>query len=125
MKCPKCQAAMEKLTVESIEVDRCTQCQGIWFDNGELEAVAQIKNAAAIDTGARHIGKELDKAIAVNCPRCDNVVMYRDPVDGHEHIRVEHCPSCHGRFLDAGELTHVASNNVLEKMQALIARMRK
>jgi len=38
MKCPKCSLSMEKVNYLEIEVDRCTGCEGIWFDALEKEA---------------------------------------------------------------------------------------
>ena len=38
-KCPKCGHDMKEETIGSIEVERCTSCEGIFFDRGELEQV--------------------------------------------------------------------------------------
>jgi hypothetical protein len=37
--CPKCGEALEEITFQEIQVDRCTACQGVWLDAGELEHV--------------------------------------------------------------------------------------
>ena len=37
MKCPKCDSDMEKVTIENLELDRCIACNGIWFDEFELD----------------------------------------------------------------------------------------
>jgi hypothetical protein len=37
LNCPKSNEAMEKVVFESVEVDRCTGCFGIWFDAGEFK----------------------------------------------------------------------------------------
>ncbi len=37
MKCPKCGHDMVVETIEGIEIDKCTYCEGIFFDRGELE----------------------------------------------------------------------------------------
>ena len=50
MNCPKCNAAMEKVTFEGVEVDRCTRCGGLWFDFQEQQQLKPLKGAAAIDT---------------------------------------------------------------------------
>ena len=39
MKCPKCGHDMKEEKLESVSVDRCTHCEGIFFDAGELEDV--------------------------------------------------------------------------------------
>ena len=41
MKCPKCGHDMKEETLESVAVDRCSHCEGIFFDAGELEQVVE------------------------------------------------------------------------------------
>lgn len=37
LRCPKCGEQLEESTFQEIQVDRCTGCQGVWLDAGELE----------------------------------------------------------------------------------------
>ena len=37
MDCPVCKNAMIVLELDEVEVDYCTECEGIWLDAGELE----------------------------------------------------------------------------------------
>ena len=37
MKCPKCGADLHVEEMQGIQVDRCADCDGIWFDAGEAE----------------------------------------------------------------------------------------
>jgi hypothetical protein len=37
MKCPKCGHDLKVETLDSIEIDRCTFCEGFFVDAGELE----------------------------------------------------------------------------------------
>jgi hypothetical protein len=39
MKCPKCGHDMKEEPLEGLTVDRCTHCEGIFFDAGELEQI--------------------------------------------------------------------------------------
>lgn len=41
MKCPKCGDHMEEIELMKIKVDKCVQCQGIYFDNGELQILLE------------------------------------------------------------------------------------
>jgi uncharacterized protein len=41
MRCPKCGHQMEETSLEGIKVDKCTFCEGIYFDRGELEDLLQ------------------------------------------------------------------------------------
>jgi hypothetical protein len=46
MKCPKCGHDMKTETLDGIEVDRCTFCEGVYFDAGELEGLFLTRDAA-------------------------------------------------------------------------------
>ncbi|HEX9185756.1 MAG TPA: zf-TFIIB domain-containing protein [Vicinamibacteria bacterium] len=37
MRCPKCGHDMKPETLEGIEIDRCSFCEGVYFDQGEIE----------------------------------------------------------------------------------------
>jgi len=37
MKCPKCGHDMKEETLDSVSIDRCGFCEGIYFDAGEIE----------------------------------------------------------------------------------------
>ena len=44
MKCPKCGADMGEIELSGIKVDKCSACQGIYFDHGELETIIESKS---------------------------------------------------------------------------------
>ncbi len=37
MKCPKCGSDLRPEKIEDVTIDRCSECQGIYLDRGELE----------------------------------------------------------------------------------------
>ena len=39
MKCPKCGYDMKEENLEGVSVDRCTFCEGIYLDAGELDQI--------------------------------------------------------------------------------------
>lgn len=39
MRCPKCGGKLVTEEFHRLQVDRCPDCHGIWFDAGEIEAV--------------------------------------------------------------------------------------
>ncbi len=41
MKCPKCGADMQEIEMDGILVDKCSACEGIYFDRGELELMIE------------------------------------------------------------------------------------
>jgi len=42
MKCPKCGMNLVEIEYRSIKVDRCSACEGVWLDKGELKSVADL-----------------------------------------------------------------------------------
>lgn len=47
MKCPKCGADLVVEIFKCIEVDRCPECDGVWFDSGEVEALTEAEQGTA------------------------------------------------------------------------------
>lgn len=45
MKCPKCGHDLETVHYESIAIDRCTNCGGVWLDPGELEQLRAMQGS--------------------------------------------------------------------------------
>lgn len=45
LKCPKCGMELIELDYKNIKIDKCSECEGIWLDAGELEAVARLEKS--------------------------------------------------------------------------------
>jgi hypothetical protein len=43
MKCPKCGMELIEIDYKSTKIDKCSGCEGIWLDAGELETVSQLE----------------------------------------------------------------------------------
>ncbi|MEW5745214.1 MAG: zf-TFIIB domain-containing protein [Nitrospirota bacterium] len=43
MRCPKCGMELIEIDYKAIKVDKCSECEGIWLDAGELEAVSRLE----------------------------------------------------------------------------------
>ena len=39
MRCPKCGGTLQGEAFHGVQVDRCPDCQGIWFDSGEIDVL--------------------------------------------------------------------------------------
>lgn len=48
MKCPKCGFDLVTGTWEGVDIDQCTNCQGIWLDKGEAESLLRHAPEGAI-----------------------------------------------------------------------------
>lgn len=45
MRCPKCGMELIEIDYKDIKVDKCSGCEGIWLDAGELDAVAKMEKS--------------------------------------------------------------------------------
>ena len=43
MHCPKCGMRLVEINYKGIAVDKCSSCEGVWLDAGELEAISQLE----------------------------------------------------------------------------------
>jgi hypothetical protein len=45
MRCPKCGMGLIEIDYKGIKVDKCSECEGIWLDAGELEAISKLEKS--------------------------------------------------------------------------------
>jgi Zn finger protein HypA/HybF involved in hydrogenase expression len=46
MRCPKCGLELIEIDYKGIKVDKCSECEGVWLDVGELETVSRLEQNA-------------------------------------------------------------------------------
>ncbi|MEQ8973125.1 MAG: zf-TFIIB domain-containing protein [Coleofasciculus sp. C1-SOL-03] len=120
--CPKCGANLESITHGGIEVDRCCNCKGIWFDSLEAEKLKRIKDSEHLDIGDPETGHQFDQIDDdVSCPRCGATMFRMIDLDRYS-IWYEKCPQCHGVWLDAGEFKKFKQNFSRKR---ILGRVRK
>ncbi len=118
LKCPKCGHGMEEVTHEHITIDRCTHCEGIWFDADEAHLLKTMEGSEALDTGDPVEGWKWDSRADINCPRCGKP-MDKSADPKQIHIWYESCPD-HGMFMDAGEFADFKQEALLDYLRGLI-----
>ena len=42
MRCPKCGMEIIEVDYKGLKVDKCSECDGVWLDAGELDEVAKM-----------------------------------------------------------------------------------
>ena len=119
IQCPKCKSAMEMVQISSTEVDRCTSCQGIWFDALEDKDVRGKPGAELLDPPGARPPEGKDAQRKVQCPRCSTPLIRM--VDRlRRDVTYESCPICYGKFFDAGEFRAVQPVSVIEVFRRLM-----
>lgn len=92
--CPRDRTLLVERKLDRVTVDECPKCLGAFFDADEL----------ARATGDKELGRYLSQvhgaaSSPMVCPGCGHL-MDLDTISG---IQVDHCTSCLGVWLDAGE----------------------
>jgi Zn-finger nucleic acid-binding protein len=108
MNCPIDGSQLEKHTIQSVEVEECPQCQGMWFEKGELR---QAKDEAEpdlywldIDLWSDQDIFKLDWSERV-CPDCGELMASISY--GDTGVMVDYCFKGHGIWLDQGEFQKI------------------
>lgn len=118
IKCPKCYTETKRVVFRGIEVDRCTQCHGIWFDLLEHEDLKKMFGSELIDAGNTPLAARSESRV-LDCPRCGaRLCSTRDVLQ--PHIVYEKCSSCSGVFFDAGEFRDFKEYTLSEKLKSWI-----
>ena len=113
--CPRCNKPMQTIDLKiegKFLIERCTECMGMFFDPGELEALLDksVSNVYHIDysrldtlkTAKRH---EDYPVTYIKCPVCRKL-MNRINFGSQSGVIVDKCRE-HGVWLDGGELRHL------------------
>jgi Zn-finger nucleic acid-binding protein len=124
VQCPKCGGTLQRVVQDKIEVERCTQCGGLWFDRLEADRLLKVKgSAAAIDTGDSKVGEQQNEQGQIQCPRCQTLMIRMVDMKQH-HIWYESCTVCGGKWFDAGEFKDLQQHSVVDFFRDLFTRER-
>ena len=104
MKCPKCELEMQRSTYQGVEVDRCSTCNGIFLDQGEVEHVLNQGITPLIESGVVHEAAKKADLKPATCHTCERPMQ---PMRGLANVLFDYCITCRGMFLDAGELSAI------------------
>lgn len=113
--CPACHVPMNPCGFLGINLDVCGECAGIWFDDGELRALADAAPQALgiLDELHTPVLEVLDvPGRSKKCPRCQvRLESFRYGYDSN--VRIDGCPEGHGVFVEDQEL-----DGILKAMDA-------
>ncbi len=106
------------LELNQVEVDYCTNCYGIWLDDGELELLMADSEEKMKLLGSFVVDKK-NKEKKIKCPIClkkmDKVLC------GTENkVTLDKCKRHHGIWFNKGELESVVEMGGLDKQDKII-----
>lgn len=123
MNCPVCNQPLIILELDQIEVDYCTNCFGVWLDEGELALVLESSNeknkflnSFAVDSNS--------KEKSVNCPIC-STKMEKILCGEPNKITLDECKNKHGLWFNKGELECVVEMGSLDKQDKIVKLLKE
>ena len=109
MICPACKNPMMVMEYNKIELDYCSNCSGVWFDNVELDLLMKLfglpeetlllKNMLSCPE-IKSPGKNR------KCPICGRNMKLLNVGEGQD-LLIDVCYSGHGLWFDGGELSQL------------------
>jgi len=121
IQCPKCNAPMQAMRVEQTEVDRCTACEGLWFDALEERDVHGKESIDLLDPPGAAPRTGHNDLRRVDCPRC-HTPMIRLLDRQTRSVWYESCPVCYGKFFDAGEFRAIQPRTLMDVLRQFMGR---
>lgn len=113
--CPECHIHLQTITLElqpPLQIERCEQCFGLFFDPGEVEALLENLVSPVFAVNPELLGNinkdryQSNKPVKyLECPVCLNM-MNRVAFGHRSGVVIDQCKA-HGVWLDGGEITHL------------------
>ena len=119
MECPVDGNTLEKYTLDSVDIEKCPECQGLWFTKSEIR---QAEEADGVDESWMDFDLWSDPDAfkgewsSRKCPVCKNnmaTIIY-----GYTEVKADFCMDEHGIWLDQGEFESIIDslrNEILTK----------
>ena len=118
MLCPQCDnTELETQAVAQIEIDRCPTCHGLWLDANELEKLVAKPPKTLLKEDRAAPAAAKDDARRLMCPRCRGTPLIKLNSLLRPGTIIDSCTVCHGAWLEAGELTRLAGQDLLGRLR--------
>lgn len=118
MICPVCKLHMIVVEYNKIELDYCTNCKGVWFDNMELDLMIKslsLNEKSVISKKLLHYPEVHIDEKKRKCPICSKN-MTKINVGDKQSIIIDRCGRGHGLWFDGGETAQLIKQ-IAEKQE--------
>jgi len=123
MKCPACDELMIVLELEEIEIDYCTECEGIWLDGGELELLLEEVSEKEELLASFKVDDSSDET-KIRCPICIKK-MEKVLVGKENKILLDRCKNHHGLWFNRGELYEVVKLGSIDEENKILTLLKE
>ncbi len=127
IKCPTCEITTHIITLADLELDHCSNCNGIWFDKGEVlkfqKALSQPVVYKKIITALNELKSSQPKSTRtayLNCSVCSEPMLHNVFLNS-SGIMLDSCSS-HGTWVERDDLTKILELFDTGKIDELIQK---
>ena len=109
MKCPNCQdvSLASQLTMQGVDVDRCSRCHGVWLEQGEIYYFTN--NRRRVDAAIREAMRQARASDRLS-PKTGNTMRRWTLFAGSaDKVQLDSCPDSGGIWFDGQELDAVTA----------------
>jgi len=111
------------LELNQVEVDYCTNCHGIWLDDGELELLLKDSDEKRKLLSSFVVDKK-NKEKVIKCPICQKK-MDKVLCGTENKVALDKCKRHHGIWFNEGELENVVEMGGLDKQDKIISLLKE
>jgi Zn-finger nucleic acid-binding protein len=112
LKCPLHSCDMKTVYLDTILIDYCPECYGIWLDFGELEKLVKKsieKNQLFRDKFSGPVAEQEEVNRIIKCPVCQKTLTKKKHYSSNLYIDI--CSVCGGIWFDSGEFAAIYMDN--------------
>jgi Zn-finger nucleic acid-binding protein len=123
MDCTNCKNPMITAELESVEIDFCGQCGGIWLDAGELESLLgdeQLRQQAMASFALAVKPQEEYR----KCPICRKKMEKVSAGHAQNMVLLDRCGN-HGIWFDKGELSKLLESGAFDPEGKVVRLLRE
>jgi Zn-finger nucleic acid-binding protein len=116
MKCPECREQMKQIPIGEDIINECPRCRGLWFDQGELEAVKDevLPEMSWLDIDTWKEKADFKASMDIlYCPKCQDIALTVIE-DQSSLTKISLCTQCKGAWLATGQFLNFL-NALLEE----------
>ena len=99
LKCPDCYELMNLYSCQNVVIDKCSSCQGIWFDHKEFGVFKRTLDSHTLSRVEINFKPpQLDSISLSTCPRCE-VILDDKNYSYKSGVKFKTCHNCNGIWL--------------------------
>lgn len=116
MLCPACKNEMIVVEYNQTELDYCTACKGVWFDNVEMDLMLKtlrLEKPEFLLDNLLHHPEAISNEKKRKCPICGKTMKLINIGDKTDVI-IDICPAGDGLWFDNGEVVQMVKRLTAE-----------